>query len=409
MKTLLILGAGTAGTLMASRLRKRLRAEEWKITVVDEEQTHYYQPGFLFMPFGIYSEKDVVKPRRRFIPHSVDYLEAEIDHVEAEENRVLLRSGERLNYDILVIATGLKIAPEQTEGMLGSDWGARVFDFYTFEGASTLYHALRAWRGGRLVVHITEMPIKCPVAPLEFAFLTDSWLTDRRLRDKTEIVYVTPLSTAFTEPIAADILGHVLEKKRIKVLTDFQIGHVDNELHKIVSWDGREADYDLLVTVPTNTGDVALGRSGLADELNFVATNHHTLQSKQLPNIFVLGDAADLPSSKSGSVAHFQSEIVTKNIVHYIKGEPLELQREVSVERFVEWYGKAFVLDSDHELQTVEREYLLPVLGPFSRYRESDFSKLAFRWIYGTCSPDVWRCRELAINYQGPFRPADLS
>jgi sulfide:quinone oxidoreductase len=400
MKTLLILGSGTAGTLMANRLRKRLSPEKWKITIVDENPTHYYQPGFLFMPFGIYSEKDVIKPRRHFIPGGVDYLEAEIDRVEAERNRVLLRSGEHLNYHVLIIATGLKIAPEQTEGMLGNDWGTRAFDFYTFTGASALYHALRAWNGGRLVVHITEMPIKCPVAPLEFAFLADSWLKDRRLRDKTEIVYVTPVSTAFTKPFAADVLGHVLEKKRIKVVTDFQIGRVDNELHKIVSWDGREADYDLLVTVPTNTGDVALGRSGIADELNFVATNRHTLQSKQLPNIFALGDAADLPSSKSGSVAHFQSEIVTENIVHYIKGEPLELQHEVSAERFVEWHSKAFVLDSDHKRQTVERKYLLPVLGPFSRYRESDFSKLAFRWIYGTCSPEVWRCRELAINYQ---------
>ena len=364
MKTLLILGAGTAGTLMANRLRKRLRAEEWKITIVDEDQTHYYQPGFLFIPFGIYSEKDVIKPRHRFIPGGVDYLEAEIDRVEAERNRVLLRSGEHLNYDVLIIATGLKIAPEQTEGMLGNDWRTRAFDFYTFTGASTLHHALRAWKGGRLVVHITEMPIKCPVAPLEFAFLADSWLKDRRLRDKTEIVYVTPLSTAFTKPFAADVLGHVLEKKRIKVVTDFQIGRVDNELHKIVSWDGREADYDLLVTVPTNTGDVALGRSGIADELNFVATNRHTLQSKQLPNIFALGDAADLPSSKSGSVAHFQSEIVTENIVHYIKGEPLELQHEVSAERFVESHSKAFVLDSDHGLQTVERKYLFPGTRP---------------------------------------------
>lgn len=398
MKTLLILGAGTAGTLMASRLRKRLNPEEWTITITDEDATQYYQPGFLFMPFGIYSEKDVVKPKRRFIPHGVDYLETEIDRVEPENNCVLLRSGERLKYDVLIVATGIKTAPEQTEGMLGSDWGARVFDFYTFEGASALHHALRAWNGGRIVVHITEMPIKCPVAPLEFAFLADSWLIDRGLRDKTEVVYVTPRSRVFTKPIDAEVLGHLLEKKRIKVVTDFQIGRVDNELHKIVSWDGREADYDLLVTVPTNTGDVAMGRSGLADELNFVVTNQQTLQSKQHPNIFVLGDATDLPSSKSSYVTHFQSEIVTENIVHYIKGEPLELQREVSAERFVECHSKAFVLDSDHELQTEERKYLLPVLGPLSRYPKSDFSKLAFRWIYGTCCPEVRQYRELALS-----------
>jgi sulfide:quinone oxidoreductase len=398
MKALLILGAGTAGTLMANRLLQRLRAEEWKITIVDEDQTHYYQPGFLFMPFGIYSQKDVIRPRRRFIPNGVDYVGAEVDRVEAEKNRVLLRLGAHLKYDVLIIATGVKIAPEQTQGMLGNDWRTRVFDFYTFEGASALYHVLRAWNGGRLVVHVTEMPIKCSVAPLEFAFLADSWLRDHRLRDKTEIVYVAPLSSAFTQPIAADVLGYMLEKKRIKVVADFHIGCVDNDRHKIVSWNGREVNYDLLVTVPTNAGDVAMGRSGLADELNFVVTNHQTLQSKQHPNIFVLGDATNLSSSKSSYVTHFQSEILTENIVHYIRGEPVELQPEVGANRFVECHGKAFVLDSDRELQTTEGKYLLPVLGPLSRYRKRDFSKLAFRWIYGTCCPEVWRCRELALR-----------
>ncbi|MGZ5002050.1 MAG: NAD(P)/FAD-dependent oxidoreductase [Limisphaerales bacterium] len=402
MKRLLILGAGTAGTLMANRLRTRLRAEEWKISIVDEDQTHYYQPGFLFMPFGIYSQKDVIKPSCRFIPNGVDYVGAEVDRVEAEKNRVLLRLGTHLKYDVLIIATGVKIAPEQTEGMLGNDWGTRVFDFYTFEGASALHHTLRNWNGGRLVVHVTEMPIKCPVAPLEFAFLADSWLKDRRLRDKTEIVYVAPLSSAFTQPIAADVLGHVVEKKRIKVVADFHISCVDNARHKIVSCDGKEVDYDLLVTVPTNAGDVAMGRSGLADELNFVVTDHYTLQSKLQPNIFVLGDATDLPSSKSSFVTHFQSEILTENIVHYIRGEPLELRSEVRSDRFLEWHGKAFVRNFDHELQTTEGKYLLPVLGPLSRYRETEFNKLAFRWIYGTCCPEVWRCRELALSGAEP-------
>jgi sulfide:quinone oxidoreductase len=389
MKTLLILGAGTAGTLMANRLRKRLRAQEWRIAIVDEDSTHYYQPGFLFLPFGIYSQKDVIKPKRHFIPGGVDYLEAEIDRVEAEKNRVLLRSGEHLKYDVLIIATGVKIAPEQTEGMLGNDWHTHVFDFYTFEGASALHHALRAWNGGRLVVHITEMPIKCPVAPLEFAFLADSWLIDRGLRDKTEIIYVTPRSRVFTKPTAAKVLGHLLERKHIKVVTDFHIGYVDNERHKIVSWGGKEVDYNLLVTVPINAGDVAMGRSGFANELNFVATNRSTLQSKQHPNIFVLGDATDLPSSKSGSVAHFQSETLTENIFHYINGEQLESQFDSHADRF----------GSNYKLQTMEGKYPLPVLGPFSVEKHFDqFRELAFRWIYETCCPEVWRCRELALS-----------
>jgi sulfide:quinone oxidoreductase len=386
MKKLVILGAGTAGTMMANRLRKGMPVGAWQITMVDQDPRHYYQPGFLFMPFGLYSENDVIKPKRQFIPRGVEYGEAEIDRIDAAQNRVLLRAGGPLNYDLLIIATGAKTAPDQTEGMLGADWRKRVFDFYTFDGAFALQAALRDWKGGRLVVHVCEMPIKCPIAPLEFAFLADWWLTKRGLRDRTELVYVTPLSGAFTKPIASRVLGHLLEEKRVNVVTDFNIGSVDNERHRIRSWDEKEVDYDLLVTVPTNMGDAAMQRSGLGDELNFVATDYHTLQSKQHQNIFVVGDATDLATSKAGSVAHFEGEVLTENILHYAKGEPLEAQFDGHANCFIEsGHGKGVLLDFNYDLEPVEGTYPLPVFGPFSLLRETrmnHWGKLAFKWIY---------------------------
>ena len=386
MKQLLILGAGTAGTMMANHLRKKVDCDRWKITLIDQYAKHYYQPGFLFMPFGLYTEKDVVKPKRQFIPGGVDYVEAQVDRIETERNRVFLSSGVALNYDILIIATGAKTAPSQTEGMLGEDWRKRVFDFYTFEGAAALNRALHSWKGGRLVVHISEMPIKCPVAPLEFAFLADWWLTERGLRDKTELIYVTPLSGAFTKPITSQVLGHMLEEKNIKVVTDFNIGSVDNQNHKIVSWDEKEVPYDLLVTVPTNMGDAVIERSGLGDELNFIATDKHTLQSKASENVFVIGDATDVPASKAGSVAHFEAEVLTTNILRYMAGEPLEKDFDGHANCFIEsGYGKAFLLDFNYDLQPVQGSYPVPGLGPFSLLKESrinHWGKLSFRWIY---------------------------
>jgi sulfide:quinone oxidoreductase len=386
MKNVVILGSGTAGTMMANRLRKRATASDLHITIVDQDRRHYYQPGFLFIPFGIHSERDVIQPKRRFIPNGVEYIQAEIDRVEPHHNRVVLGRNGPLNYDLLIIATGAKIAPDQTEGMTGADWRERVFDFYTLEGALALQAALRDWKGGSLVVHVCEMPIKCPVAPLEFVFLADWWLSRQGLRDKTELVYVTPLSGAFTKPIASRALAHLLKEKRISVVTDFSIGRVDNEQHKIISWDGKEVAYDLLATVPTNMGDAAMERSGLGDELNFVATDRHTLQSRQHQNIFVIGDATDLPTSKAGSVAHFESEILTENILHYIKGEPLEAGFDGHANCFIEsGYGKGVLLDFNYELEPVEGTYPFPIFGPFSLLRErgmNHWGKLAFKWIY---------------------------
>lgn len=386
MKRILILGAGTAGTIMANHLRKRVDRDRWKITIIDKEGDHYYQPGFLFMPFGIYSEEDVVKPKRKFIGEGADYRQATVERILPEENRVELRDGESLDYDVLIIATGTEPCPDEVEGMTGPDWEDRVHQFYTFEGARKLRTAMNRWEGGRLVVHICEMPIKCPVAPLEFAFLADSWLRDQGLREKTEITYVTPLSGAFTKPVASRVLSHLLEEKEIEVVKDFNIGRVDSEEHKIVSWDEREVPYDLLVTVPTNMGDPMIERSDLGDELNFVPVDKHTLQSKAHDNIFVIGDATDVPTSKAGSVAHFEAEVLTENILSFIEGRPLDEKFDGHANCFIEsGGGKGFLLDFNYELEPVPGRFPLPVVGPMSLLGESRLNhlgKLAFKYVY---------------------------
>ncbi len=384
MKNILILGAGTAGTIMANHLCKRIDRSEWAITIVDKEPHHYYQPGFLFLPFGIYSEEDIVRPKRRFVGDGVHYRESSIDRVDAEANEVHLEGGATLPYDVLIIATGTAPAPDEIEGMTGTDWRDRVHEFYTFEGSKALRGALEKWQGGRLVVHICEMPIKCPVAPLEFAFLADTWLRERGLRDKTEIVYVTPLSGAFTKPVASKILGHLLDDKKIDVVTDFNIGHVDNEAHKIVSWDDREVPYDLLVTVPTNMGDPMIERSGLGDELNFVPVDKHTLQSKAHANIFVIGDATDVPTSKAGAVAHFEAEVLVENIEAFIAGKPLDTKFDGHANCFIEsGNGKGFLLDFNYNLEPVPGKFPIPGIGPMSLLEESRLNhlgKMAFKW-----------------------------
>ena len=386
MKNLLILGAGTAGTIMASTLRKKLPKGEWTIRLLDRAPDHYYQPGFLFMPFGIYSEDDVRRPMKRTVPRGIDYREGDVDRIDAETNRVFLQDGTEVPYDTLIVATGVHPAPEQVEGMVNGDWRKNVHEFYTFEGAKALTERLKSWQGGRLVVHICEMPIKCPVAPLEFSFLADAWLEEKGLRDQTEIIYVTPMSGAFTKPVASGILSRLLEEKRISVVHDFAIARVDAEKKAIVSWDEKEVPYDLLVTVPPNMGAEMSDRSGLGDELNYVPTDKHTLQSKAHANIFVIGDATDVPTSKAGSVAHFEAEVLTENILHFIAGEPLRSRFDGHANCFIEsGHGKGFLLDFNYDQEPVTGTFPFPALGPMRLLAESRLNhlgKMAFRWVY---------------------------
>lgn len=386
MKKLLILGAGTAGTMMANHLRKRLSPRNWHITIVDQNKVHYYQPGFLFYPFGIYTEQEIRKPVENFIPNGVELINEHITRIDGKGQCVTLDNNNELYYDVLIIATGTHTAPEETEGMLGDGWQKDVFDFYTFDGASALREKLAHWEGGKLVVHITEMPIKCPVAPLEFAFLADWFFTKKGLRNKVEITYVTPLSGAFTKPVASKKLAYLLDKKNIRIVSDFAIERVDNQAKKIIDYGGQEVEYDLLVTVPTNMGDPAIAGSGLGDDLNFVPTHPNTLQSQAYENIFVIGDATNIPASKAGSVAHFEAEILTENILNYINQEPLLASFDGHANCFVETGGgKALLIDFNYDQEPVPGTFPIPGIGPLQLLRETRLNhigKLAFKWIY---------------------------
>ena len=386
MKSILILGAGTAGTMMANHLRKKLSSSKWKITIVDKEETHYYQPGFLFLPFNIYKPKQVKKSIDKFIPKGVHLIREKIDRIVKDENKVILENGTTLSYDILIIATGTNIAPQEIEGMLGDHWHKSVFDFYTYEGAKNLRNKLKEWEGGKMVIHICEMPIKCPVAPLEFSFLADSFFVNKGMRDKVDLTFVTPMDGAFTKPKATKELDYLLKEKNIRIVSSFNIEKVDAKNKKIIDYGGQEVEYDLLVTIPTNMGDSLIERSGIGDDLNFVPTDKATLQTKIKENIFALGDATNIPASKAGSVAHFEAELLTENILRYIKGKELKSTFDGHANCFIETgHGKALLIDFNYTQEPTTGTFPFPGVGPMRLLKETHMNhvgKLAFRWIY---------------------------
>jgi len=386
MKKLLILGAGTGGTMMANKMRKELPREEWDITIVDQDKTHYYQPGFLFIPFGFYKKADVIKPKQNFFPIGINSIFETIDLIDAQANKVQLANGKVLLYDILIIATGTRIRPDETPGLKGEEWYKSIFDFYTIEGAEALARFFKTWEGGDLIVNVADNPIKCPVAPLEFLFYADAFFTERGMRDKVKIKYVTPLTGAFTKPRSAKLLGSLLESKNIEMVTDFFLGEVDNEKKIIRDFGGREEKFDCLVSIPLHNGDPVISKSGLGDEFGFVKTDKHTLQSVLFKNIFVLGDAGNFPSSKAGSVVHFQSEILTENLICYIEERPFTGMFDGHANCYIETgYGKGALIDFNYDTEPLPGYFPFPGIGPFSLLKESrlnHYGKLIFRWIY---------------------------
>ena len=386
MKKIVILGAGTAGTMMLNKLHKLLDLNEWELTIVDQHKTHYYQPGFLFIPFGIYNRQDVTKPKYDFFPPGTKVIFSAIDRIDGENNQVLLEGGKALKYDFLIVATGTQIRPDVTPGLTDKLWYKDIFDFYTIEGAVALHKKLKDWEGGHLVMCISELPFKCPVAPLEFVFLAEAFFTKKGIRDKVNISLVTPLSGAFTKPVATKMLSALLEEKNIHIIPDFYLESVDNDQKKLISYDGQEVPFDLLTIVPVNMGSDMIKRSGIGDDMNFVKTDPYTLVSKAFPNIFVLGDASDIPTSKAGSVAHFASEVLTENLISAIEGRPLTARFDGHANCYIETgYGMGALIDFNYTTEPLPGTYPLPGIGPFGLLKNTKinhYGKLMFRWIY---------------------------
>ncbi len=386
MQRLLVLGGGTAGTMVVNKLRRKLDRDRWQITVVDQDDKHLYQPGFLFIPFGVYAPAEVQRSRHRYIPDGVELVLGEIDRVDADANKVLLTDGRELGYNYLVIATGTTPRPDQTPGMLGSQWRKSIFDFYSLDGATALTGALAAFDGGRVVVHVTDMPIKCPVAPLEFTFLAEAYFRSRDMRDRVELTYVTPLPGAFTKPIASQHLSSMLTERKVEVEPDFMVERIDDENKTLISYDEREIPFDLLVTVPLNMGADYIARSGLGDELNYVPVDKHTLLSKAHDNIFAVGDASNIPTSKAGSVAHFGVDVFTGNFCQHVAGKPMTGRFDGHANCFIEsGDSKGLLIDFNYDTEPLTGSFPVPVLGPFGLLKENTrnhWGKLAFRWMY---------------------------
>ena len=387
MKNIVILGAGTGGALAANLLSHRLDLRAWAITVIDRGGRHVYQPGLLFLPFAMYgyeSEDDVVRPIAAPLPGNVAFVQADVRLIDHAKKEVRTDIGVH-PYDFLISALGCRVAPEEVEGM-AEHMGDGVHTFYTLEGALAMQKPIAAMTGGRLVIDIAEMPIKCPVAPLEFAFLADDFFRRKGVRECIEISLVTPYTGAFTKPNANRVLSKVADEKGIKVVPNFAVAAVDGVKRQIRTFDGRTVDYDLLCAIPPNLGPAVIDDSGLGDGAGYALTDPRTLRSRKAEAIYLLGDNTNVATSKAGSVAHFEAETVVENLLREMEGKPPIPTFDGHANCFVETGDhKAMLLDFNYDIEPLEGTFPLPWAGPFSLLEESylnHMGKLAFKWVY---------------------------
>jgi len=387
MKQLVILGAGTGGTLIANLLSQQLDLSKWQITVIDKAQQHVYQPGLLFIPFALYGYDDaqnLVQPIHEPLPRNVRFIAATIKLIDHHLKRVETTQG-LYPYDILICALGCRLAPEEIDG-LNDSLGQQVFTFYSLEHAVKLRAALDRIQSGRVVVHICDMPIKCPVAPIEFIFLADYYFQLKGIRNQIELTFVTPLSGSFTKPNANLVLTSVAKDKHINIVSNFNVAEIHSDKKYLRSFEGEQIEYDLLVTIPPNLGAEAIELSGLGDGSGYAVTNPRTLKSKLADYIYCIGDNTNVNTSKAGSATHFEAETVVNNILREIDDKPPLANYDGHANCFIEsGYHKALLLDFNYDLEPLPGNFPVPHLGPFSLLQETYLNhvgKMTFDWIY---------------------------
>ena len=382
-KKIVVLGAGTGGTIISNNLRRHL-PDEWEITVIDRDNEHVYQPGMLFVPFDIQKVGTLTKPRKKYILPGINFVIDEITRIDPEKREVKTRN-HSFPYDFLVISTGCKIAPEENAGLMDA-MGDNAFTFYSLEGAELLRKKLKEFDGGKLVLNIAELPFKCPVAPIEFVFLADWYFKKRGIRDKVEIELVTPLDGAFTKPKASAVFGESAREKNITITPKFELSEVNGKEKYIQSIQGDRVSYDILVSIPTTIGDEVISDSGIDDGIGYVPTHHNTLQALKHERIYIIGDATNVPTSKAGSVAHYEADVVVFNIMAEIHGiKPEEIYDGHSTCFIVYSKGTSSLIDFNYKIEPLPGKFPLPHMGPFTLLNETKanwYGKLGFEWLY---------------------------
>lgn len=314
---IVVLGGGVGGTLTANLLARGLARHDVEITVADRTGRHVYQPGWLYIPFGKENARNLVRAEKGLLDRRINLVVDDFTRIDAARRLVVAGDGAALPYDYLVVATGSRNVPEDVPGL--AEGGHH---FYSAEAAVQLGKALADFDHGRIVVGVGGLPHRCPVAPLEFLFLLDAELRHQGKRDRVELTYTYPIGRVFAIETVSERVTPLLDERGVKYETFFNPQEVDVEKRQITSLEGTTLDYDLLVMIPPHRGVEIISNSGLGDDQGWIPTDRNTLEMKGDERVFVVGDANDLPVSKSGSAAHFQAKVVADRIVEAVTGKP---------------------------------------------------------------------------------------
>ena len=381
---IVIAGGGTAGLTVAARLR-RCRAGD--ITVIEPKERHHYQPLWTLVGGGVVPKEASERPQADLIPKGVEWLRDTVAEFCPDENTVVTGSGERLDYDVLVVAAGIELRWDAIPGLpeaLGKDG---VCSNYAYEQAEKTWETLQAFRGGTALFTMPTPPIKCAGAPQKIMYLADDHFRRQGIRDRTQVIFAAATPGSFAVPAFARRLDQVMARRSIEPRYRHNLIELRPAAREAVFFDAARDEevvqsYDMIHVTPPQGPPAVVRTSSLANADGWVDVHRHSLQHVRYPNVFSLGDASSLPTSKTGAAVRKQAPVLVANLRAALRGRELVASYDGYTScPLITGYGKLVLAEFDYDLQPTPSFPLLdPTVERWSYYQLKRYGLPALYW-----------------------------
>jgi sulfide:quinone oxidoreductase len=351
---IVIVGGGAAGTTVAAQLLNK--NPHLDVAVIEPSDKHYYQPAWTLVGAGAYRLEDTIRNERDCLPSKAKWIQAKVSEFAPDSNLVITEDGERINYDYLVVCSGIQINWNAIEGLTEALGKNGVTSNYSKEYAPYTWETIKNFQGGTAIFTFPATPIKCAGAPQKIMYLADDFFRQKGLRSQSKIIYCTAGAKIFAIPGYCEALEKVVEKKDIEVKYQYNLKKINADtkeaIFQIVSKDNEEVaiKYDLIhVTPPMSAPDFIKNSQLAAKEGGWVDVDKYTLQHNVYPNVFSLGDASSLPTSRTAAAIRKQAPALVENLLALMVKNNLTGQYNgYSCCPLITGYGKTIMAEFDY-------------------------------------------------------------
>ncbi|NKB36879.1 MAG: pyridine nucleotide-disulfide oxidoreductase [Gammaproteobacteria bacterium] len=328
----IIVGGGTAGITVAAALKRKSGNAGLDIAIIEPSDNHYYQPAFTLVGAGAYSLDKTQRQQSVLIPDGVDWIKDRVSAFDPDNKSVSLESGDKLQYDFLIVCPGLELNWDKIEGAPDALGKNGVCSNYSPEHVEYTWSCIKELKPGSTALFTqAPLPFKCPGAPQKIAYLTADYLQKQGCLEKTSLHFLTHGPAMFAVPLFAKELNGVAERYGIKVHFQHNLIAIDGANKKATfelvggEKEGERItlDYDMLHFTPPQSPPESVRVSPLANEAGYVDVHQHSLQHNKYSNVFALGDAASTPNSKTAAAVRKQAPVVVRHLLAVMKGESL--------------------------------------------------------------------------------------